>query len=160
MYIKRFSIPGYVHLYRSLIRFCKLSEIEAKELCYLWNTANLDSIRYAMPDEILIESEPYIFFRCMGKMQRRPYRTEVQLYKALAALRHNILYDALTGEQHEALIRLRCIMRDLDYYFFKAYGVDIDDKYTVYAECRFHLLPYEDEPSVCTAREWLTLPCV
>ncbi|MDL2235719.1 hypothetical protein LJC07_06165 [Christensenellaceae bacterium OttesenSCG-928-L17] len=159
MYIKRFSIPGYAHLYRSLLRFCKLSETEAKELCYLWNTANLDSIRYAMPDEFVIESDAHTFFRCMDRMLRRPYRTEVQLYKALAALRHNIAYDALTERQREALARLRCIMRDLDYYFFKAYGVDIDDKRTVYAECRFHLLPFEDEPGVCMWREWRIMPC-
>ena len=159
MFIKRFSIPGYAHLYRSLLRFCKLSEMEAKELCYLWNTANLDSIRCAMPREAVIESDIHTFFRCLDRMRRRPYRTEVQLYKALAALKNSILYDALTGEQREALVRLRCIMRDLDYYFYKAYGVDIDDRRTVYAECRFHLVPSPDEPSVCMLREWLMMAC-
>ena len=159
MYIKRFSIPGYAHLYRSLLRFCKLSEMEAKELCYIWNTANLDSIRYTMPHETVIESDAHIFFRCLDRLRHRPYRTEVQLYKALAALKNSITYDALTGEQHEALIRLRCILRDLDYYFYKAYGVDIDDQRTVYTECRFHLVPFEDEPSVCMLREWLMMPC-
>lgn len=159
MYIKRFSIPGYAHLYRSLLRFCKMEPSEAAEFVYLLNTANLDSIRYAMPHETVIESSPAIFFRAVDRMERRPYRTEVQLYKALAALRHNIMYDAIIGSQREALSKLRCIMRDLDYAFYNVYGMDIDDVRTVYAECRFHLMPFDDEPSVCMLREWLYLPC-
>ena len=37
------SIPGYVHLYRSLLRFYDMPENEVREMLYLLNTANLDS---------------------------------------------------------------------------------------------------------------------
>ena len=36
------SIPGYVHLYRSLLRFYDMPENEVREMLYLLNTANLD----------------------------------------------------------------------------------------------------------------------
>lgn len=159
MVIQKYSMVGYAHLYRSLLRFCKLPEKEAKELVYLWNTANLDSVRYAMPAEPLVESETAVFLRRLDRLYRRQYRTEVQLYKALAALKHNILFDALTAEQKFALARLRCIMRDLDYYFCKAYGTDIDDRPTVYAQCRFHLIPFDGEPAVCMAEKPRILSC-
>ena len=47
------SIPGYVHLYRSLLRFYHSSENEIKEMLYVLNTANLDCLdiitrRYAL----------------------------------------------------------------------------------------------------------------
>ena len=34
------SIPGYVHLYRSLLRFYDMPENEIREMLYLLNTAN------------------------------------------------------------------------------------------------------------------------
>ena len=44
------SIPGYVHLYRSLLRFYHSSENEIKEMLYVLNTANLDCFGYYHPD--------------------------------------------------------------------------------------------------------------
>ena len=38
------SIPGYVHLYRSLLRFYDMPENEVREMLYLLNTANLSII--------------------------------------------------------------------------------------------------------------------
>ena len=40
------SIPGYVHLYRSLLRFYDMPENEVREMLYLLNTANLDCYEY------------------------------------------------------------------------------------------------------------------
>lgn len=50
------SIPGYVHLYRSLLRFYDMPENEVKEMLYLLNTANLDCYEYYHPERTVIQS--------------------------------------------------------------------------------------------------------
>ena len=152
-----FAIPGYVHLYRSLLRFCKLGVDDAQELVYWLNTANLDSYRSAYPDVPLYESTPFHFTKHF-ESKARPYRTEVQLYKALEALNRSISYDAIISQQREAVQQAKCIMSNLDYDFFKAFGLEIDSPLTVYRHCRNHLIPYEDEPSVCLYQDWVMLP--
>ncbi len=52
------SIPGYVHLYRSLLRFYDMPENEIREMLYLLNTANLDCYGYYHPERELVESGP------------------------------------------------------------------------------------------------------
>ena len=49
------SIPGYVHLYRSLLRFYDMPENEVREMLYLLNTANLDCYEYYHPDRSVIQ---------------------------------------------------------------------------------------------------------
>jgi hypothetical protein len=158
MSIKLFTIPGYVHLYRSLLRFCDIGEREARALVYSLNTANLDSFRFAKPGAAVRETGYVAFNNHLLRMNCRPYRTEVQLYKALLTLNRNIIPDALTADQREALASLRCIMRSLEYSFYKAFGVEICDLLTVYSECAAGLLPHSGEPSVCMARDWAALP--
>lgn len=58
----------------------------------------------------------------------------------------------------EALQTLRCIISNLEYRFYKAYGMEIEDKRTVYGECTYRLVPREDEPSVCLMHDWIYLP--
>ena len=77
------SIPGYVHLYRSLLRFYHTSENEIKEMLYVLNTANLDCFGYYHPNIYVVQSGPALFSNWLDNMRCRPYRTEVQLYKAL-----------------------------------------------------------------------------
>ena len=137
------SIPGYVHLYRSLLRFYHSSENEIKEMLYVLNTANLD---------------PALFSTWLDNMSYRPYRTEVQLHKALVCLKHSVDREFMTVEQREALQKLRCIISNIEYRFYKAFGVEIDDNRTVYNECVFGLVPDEDEPSVCLMHDWVYLP--
>ena len=74
-------IPGYVHLYRSLLRFYDMPENEVREMLYLLNTANLDCYSYYHPERELTESGPVAFSGWLDRMDCRPYRTEVQLYK-------------------------------------------------------------------------------
>ncbi len=76
------SIPGYVHLYRSLLRFYHTSENEIKEMLYVLNTANLDCFGYSHPNIYVVQSGPALFSNWLDNMRCRPYRTEVQLYKA------------------------------------------------------------------------------
>ena len=158
MSIHIFSMAGYSHLYRSLLRFCSMANGEAKSLVYRLNTANLDSARYRNPDVYAAESTPYVFACCIERFDCRPYRTEVQLYKALCALEKSIIRAAITDEQREALAQMHCIMKNLEFRFYKTFGMEIFDAPTIYSECAFGLVPWEDEPSVCMMRDWLLLP--
>lgn len=152
------SIPGYAHLYRSLLRFYEMPENEIKEMLYLLNTANLDCYGCYHPERELIESGPAQFSIWLDKLSCRPYRTEVQLYKALMFLKRSIDRDLIITSQREALQTLRCIISNIEYRFYKAYGMEIEDKRTVYDECAYQLVPREDEPSVCLMQEWIYLP--
>ena len=151
-------IPGYVHLYRSLLRFCDMPSAELKEMLYLLNTANLDSYGFYHPEAHVIESGPVAFCRWLDRQSARPYRTEVQLYKAILSLQRSIDRDFIVTSQREALQKLRCIAGNLEYRFYKAYGMEIEDKRTVYSECVYRLIPKETEPSVCMMKDWIYLP--
>ena len=124
------SIPGYVHLYRSLLRFYDMPENEVREMLYLLNTANLDCYEYYHPDRSVIQSGPVAFCGWLETKDCRPYRTEVQLYKSLLFLKRSIDRDLLVSAQREAL----------------------------HGECTYRLVPREDEPSVCLMHDWIYLP--
>ena len=88
-------IPGYVHLYRSMLRFYDMPSAELKEMLYLLNTANLDSYGFHHPEAHVVESGPVAFCGWLDQRYARPYRTEVQLYKSLLALKRSIDRDCI-----------------------------------------------------------------
>lgn len=153
-----YSLPGYIHLYRSLLRFCDMPENEIKEMLYQLNSANLDCFAYYHPDLHVYESGPVRFSMELDRLDKRPYRTEVQLYKSLLALKRGIDRDLIITAQREALQPLRCILSNIEYRFYKAYGMEIEDKRTVYEECLYRLIPSDCEPSVCLMNDWICLP--
>lgn len=143
------TMPGYVHLYQSLLRFYDMPGNEVREMLYRLNTANLDCYGYYHPEKYLVESGPEAFCHWLERKDCRPYRTEVQLYKSLLFLKRSVDWDLLVASQREALQNLKCVLSNLEYRFYKAYGMEIEDKRTVYGDCVYHLVPREDEPSVC-----------
>lgn len=46
---------------------------------------------------------------------------------------------------------------NLEYRFYKAYGMEIEDKCAVYGEYTYRLVPREDEPSVYLMHGWIYL---
>lgn len=98
-----------MHLYRSLLRFYDMPENEIKEMLYLLNTANVDCYGCYHPERRLIESGPVTFSMWLDNMDCRPYRTEVQLHKALMFLKRGVERDMIITAQREALQTLRCI---------------------------------------------------
>ena len=104
------SIPCYVHLYLSLLRFYDMPENEFLEMLYLLNTANLDCYEYDHPDRSVIQSGPVAFCGWLDTKYCRPYRTEGQLYKSRLFLKRNIDRDLIVSAQREALQTLRCII--------------------------------------------------
>ena len=127
-------------------------------LDYLLNNANLDSYGFHHPEAHVVESGPVAFCGWLDHRYARPYRTEVQLYKSLLALKRSIDRDCIVTSQREALQMLRCVISNLEYRFYKAYNMEFEDKRTVYSECAFRLIPREDEPSVCLMHDWVYLP--
>ena len=73
-------------------------------------------------------------------------------------MQHSVEIALMTCYQREALQKLKCIMANLEYRFFKSYGIEIFDNRTVYSECTFHLVPKKREPSVPIMCEWVNLP--
>ncbi|RKI37520.1 hypothetical protein D7V86_22735 [bacterium D16-51] len=84
------SIPGGVHLYRSLLRFYDMPENEVREMLYLLNTANLDCYEYYHPERDVVRSGPVAFSGWLEHWDYRPYRMEVQLYKSLLFLKRSM----------------------------------------------------------------------
>lgn len=113
------SIPGYVHLYRSLLRFYDMPENEVREMLYLLNTANLNCYEYYHPERAVVQSGPVAFSGWLETKDCRPYRTEVQLYKSLLCLKRSIDRELIVTAQREALQTLRCIISNLEYRFYK-----------------------------------------
>ena len=147
-----------MQLYRSLLRFYYGSENDIKEMLYQLNTANLDCFGYYHPDVYLVQSGPALFSQWLDNTSYRPYRTEVQLYKALQCLQYSVEQDLMTSAQREALQKLRCIISNIEYRFYKAFGMEIEDSRTIYNVCAFNLVPREDEPSVPILRDWIYRP--
>ena len=125
-----------------------MPENEIKEMLYQLNSANLDCFAYYHPEFHVYESGPVRFSMELDRLDKRPYRTEVQLYKSLLALKRGIDRDLIITAQREALQTLRCILPNIEYRFYKAYGMEIEDKRTVYGECLYRLIPSDCEPSV------------
>ena len=97
-------------------------------MLYLLNTANLDCYEYYHPERTVIQSGPVAFNTWLEKMDCRPCRTEIQLYKSLLFLLRSIDRELIITSQREALQTLRCIISNLEYRFYKAYGMEIEDK--------------------------------
>jgi len=148
MTVTRFSLLGYAHLYRSLLRFLEIDTMQAKYLVYILNISNLDSYSSQNPNLHISEISKSSFYQYLDK-EVRPYYTEVQLYKSLYALWHNIDSNCLIAEQREAILQLNCIMENLSYHFYESYGVEIDSIQTVYKDCCYGLVPRSNEPMTC-----------
>ena len=119
------SIPGYVHLYRSLLRFYHMPENEIKEMLYVLNTANLDCFGYYHPEIFVVQSGPALFSTWLDNMNYRPYRTEVLLHKALVCLKHSVDREFMTVEQREALQKLRCIISNIETALFTTSALSV-----------------------------------
>ena len=86
-------IIGYIHLYRSLLRFYDMPENEVKEMLYALNTANLDCFGYYHPDIAIIESGPATFaYRWRDRttaptVQRFSYTRRLKRYNTMSKRR-------------------------------------------------------------------------
>ena len=80
------------------------------------------------------------------------------IYVCINAVLHDVRSAFLSNTNYGIFDRTSCIISNIEYRFYKAFGVEIDDDRTVYGECAFSLVPDEDEPSVCLMHDWVYLP--
>ncbi len=69
-------------------------------------------------------------------------------------VRHMIVFDVLSYDSPvgDKCDKMCLFLTDV------GYRMEIADKRTVYGECTYRLVPWEDEPSVCLMHEWIYLP--
>lgn len=159
--LSNFTMTGYAHFYRSILRFGRgIDSEEAAELTYLLYTAVLDSYRNKKPGARIEECGPEEFYGNLAKTERRPYRTIVQFYRAAEAVALALvpLSDALNLAQINAFLRLNGMLDNVEMRFDMAFNMDIDDPRTVYGECVSRLAPRRDEPGLCLMEDWINLP--
>ncbi|MDL2238106.1 hypothetical protein LJC56_09830 [Christensenellaceae bacterium OttesenSCG-928-K19] len=157
--MKHFSIGGFVHFYRSLIRFNHtMSGDKAAEFTWRLYTANLASSQSKTPDKDTGIGWD-AFLHSINKSTRRPYHTVVQLYRAMEALALNIdvKADDLSFSQLCTFVDMLHMMDDIELRFYRAFNMRIDDGRTIYSECPRSITPSADEPRLCLMRDWASL---
>ncbi len=145
-----FTMGGYVRFYRSMLRFINgLNAEEAAKRVYTLYTANVESYRSRKPGFDLPEISEGEFYSRLTKWERKPYRTIVQLYRAMEALCLNIDVKVIAIGRLSELSNLCNLMDDIAIRFRRAFSMEIYDERTVYGMCKCSLSPRKDEPGVC-----------
>ena len=153
---KRFSITGFARFYRSLPRFHRdISDSQALEMTYSLYTAVNDTYRYKNPSVHFTVYGKNDFYEFMKQTNYKPYRTEIQLYRAMEALYFYKILDALKIEQVKSVSTIGFMMSDTEFRFYKAFDMEIDDGRTIYKMCARSLVPRSDEPGLCLVQDWL-----
>ena len=156
MNMKNFTISGYARFYRSLSRFCrKISDADAIKLTYDLYTAVIDSYRSKFPAVSITEYGRDDFEALVRKTDAEPYKTEIQLYRAMEAILHRLVIPAVRIESLHSVVDLTFMMSDTEMRFYKAFDMEIDDERTIYRVCARSLTPRRDEPGLCLLHDWL-----
>lgn len=142
-------ISGYLHFYRSLLLYTPIRPHAACQMLYDLYTGNLDTcqgmkVRIFSPELTFSE-----FCRLLLCTQARPYRTPIQLYRAMEDIFRNVRNPFITTDSRKSLQRLRTLSMELAFRFEQIYDMDIADPRTCYARCRPRLTSYLDEPFSC-----------
>ena len=149
-----FSVGGYVRFHRSLLRFYRdMSGKDAAELTYTLYAANIESYRHHRPGAVVAELSKEDFYNRLDKGKRKPYRTVVQLYRAMEALMYSIDYKIISMERLSAYNNMLSLMDDTEDRFSKAFYMAINDRRTIYAMCKRSLSPYKNEPGLCLTQD-------
>ena len=151
----KFTIKGYARFYRSLPRFYQeIDDAYALKFMYSLHLAANSAYRRKNPDKGITEYTEKDFYPLILEKDVKPYRTEVQLYRALELLKESLSGDGLNDSQTTLISDLINLMLDLESRFYKAFGIAITDKRTVYSLCEKSLVANNDEPRVCLRSEW------
>jgi len=152
---KKFTIPGYSQFYRSLPRFYHgIDDAYALKFTYSLYLAANSVYRHKNPGVIVMEYVEQDFYKLILHRKAKPYRTEVQLYRALELLLKSLSCDALKDSQVYLLGELMELMYDSEVRFYKAFDMEITDIRTVHCICANSLVPHRNEPGVCLIQDW------
>ena len=98
-------IPGYVHLYRSMLRFYDMPSAELKEMLYLLNTANLDSYGFH-------HREALQMLRCViSNLEYRFYKAYNMEFEDKRTVYSECAFRLIPHEDEPSV----CLMRDWVY---------------------------------------------
>jgi len=155
MKLNKFTIQGYNHFYRSLLRFCRdINETEALEITYKLYNAVIQSYRYKKPGVCIKELSEDDFYEKIKNTNKPTYRTIIQLYRAMETIVCNLVIKSLTNRQLFDISKLFFIMDDIELRFHKAYNMSITDERTIYYLCEGNLVFRRDEPGLCLLQDW------
>lgn len=145
-------IIGYRHMYRSLMRFFSLDRLEAASLLYPLYIGNLDTCQYnkVKPPEMELTREG---FYSLSEPFARPYHTELQMYRSMNSLLHNIQREATIQETRRAVRIFTNMINTLENRFESVYDCGITDPKTRYDECWGRLTVRPSEPLTVLKRE-------
>ena len=158
MNIRNFTVPGFARFYRSLLRFNRDMEVDyALRLTYSFYTAVNDAYLYKNPDACIAEYSEHDFFDMLQKTGKKPYKTIIQLYRALESLYLGLspALDTLKFRQLSDFMTISLMMDDMEIRFHKAFNMEIDDDRTVYGMCARSLISRRDEPGLCLMKDWM-----
>ena len=158
MNIKNFTIPGFARFYHSLLRFNRdMDASYAQKLTYSLYTSVNDVYRRKKPDVNITEYSERDFGDMLQHMDNKPYKTLIQLYRAMEAVYFSLEKDAdvLSIRQVSAFLDVSFMMDDIESRFYSAFNMEIDDSRTIYGICAKSLIPRRDEPGLCIAQDWL-----
>lgn len=144
-----FTPAGFSRFTLSLSRFCGMNRNEALVLTNLCARSNFDAFRAAAPGERRGEIRGLASFSLWN--EGKPYQTEVQLYKSIQTLLCNM--EGGENADTEGASRLHALLNELNERCWHSYGLDIEDRLTVYALCEPTLEP-ETEPGCVLLEDW------
>jgi len=156
--MKNFTFPGFARFYRSLLRFNRdMESAQALELTYDIYTAIYDSFRHKNPHIYAVEYNKIFIREMLLKSDVKPYRTEIQLYRAMEAVLQNTNVRIIRTESLENIMLMLFLMGDIELRFYKAFNMEICDKRTTYSLCVKNLDPKQNEPGLCLClmNDWL-----
>jgi hypothetical protein len=155
MDISKYTVSGYARFYRSLLRFRRMMSVaEALKLTYRLYAAAIESQRLKAFGGFLKEVSEAEFCERITRADARPYRTEIQLYRAMESLLCKIDVSKVKIICVKAVMEMIFIMEDIELSFCGAFDMEIDDGRTVYNLCAKSLVPRADEPGLCLLKDW------
>ena len=158
MNIKLFTVSGFTRFYRSLLRFNRNMERDyALKLTYNLYTSVKDICRMKKPDVSITEYSEADFYAILQKSSKPPYKTIVQMYRAMEALFYAVAPEVknLSLKQSKDFLAVLNMMDDMELRFRGLFNVKIDNERTVYSMCAGSLTPRRDEPGLCLMRDWI-----
>ena len=131
---------GYARLYQTLLRDGDIKPRRLKELMYQWYCANIEAYNTWCGETIKPIDEPDFGGR-LYDTRVKPYKTTVQLCKALSLLMWNVADKEPFVAAYQALCG---IYRDCAEGFRMQYGYAVNDPITTYSLCEDTLNPVHE----------------
>jgi len=161
MNMRKFTIAGFASFYHSFLRFRRdLDSGYAMKFTYSLYAMINEIYLLKNPGACIIEYNEYDFSEALQKSKAKPYRTEVQLFRAMEAVAHYYkmpIIKSLSVDCARTYMDLSFMMEGIEGRFYNMFDMEIYDKRTVYNLCSKSLKARRDEPGLCLLQDWLDI---